>query len=46
MLCCSCKWISKREDVYLVIKAFAVRGELMNAEARHFLQTLVRAKEF
>ncbi|XP_027917161.1 probable thimet oligopeptidase isoform X2 [Vigna unguiculata] len=33
---------SKREDVYLVIKAFAVRGELMNAEARHFLQTLVR----
>ncbi|WVZ08365.1 hypothetical protein V8G54_021711 [Vigna mungo] len=35
-------WISKREDVYLVIKAFAVRGEKTNAEARRFVQTLVR----
>ncbi|KAG2406854.1 thimet oligopeptidase [Vigna angularis] len=35
-------WISKREDVYLVIKAFAVRGEKMNAEGRRFVQTLVR----
>ncbi|XP_014493303.1 probable thimet oligopeptidase isoform X1 [Vigna radiata var. radiata] len=33
---------SKREDVYLVIKAFAVRGEKTNAEARRFVQTLVR----
>ncbi|BAT86584.1 hypothetical protein VIGAN_04425500 [Vigna angularis var. angularis] len=33
---------SKREDVYLVIKAFAVRGEKMNAEGRRFVQTLVR----
>ncbi|XP_020228604.1 probable thimet oligopeptidase isoform X2 [Cajanus cajan] len=33
---------SKREDVYLVIKAFAVRGEWMNAEAKHFVQILVR----
>ncbi|KAK7379541.1 hypothetical protein VNO80_05004 [Phaseolus coccineus] len=33
---------SKREDVYLVIKAFAVRGEKINAEAKRFVQTLVR----
>ncbi|KAK8473821.1 hypothetical protein PHAVU_001G258500 [Phaseolus vulgaris] len=33
---------SKREDVYLVIKAFAVRGERVNAEAKRFVQTLVR----
>ncbi|KAG5057380.1 hypothetical protein JHK86_012376 [Glycine max] len=34
------KWISKREDVYLVIKAFAVSGEWMNAEAKRFVQIL------
>ncbi|KAL2332697.1 hypothetical protein Fmac_013910 [Flemingia macrophylla] len=33
---------SKREDVYLVIKAFALRGEWMNAEAKHFVQILVQ----
>ncbi|XP_028212286.1 probable thimet oligopeptidase isoform X2 [Glycine soja] len=33
---------SKREDVYLVIKAFAVKGEWMNAEAKRFVQILVR----
>ncbi|XP_027336768.1 probable thimet oligopeptidase isoform X2 [Abrus precatorius] len=32
----------KREDVYLVVKAFAVRGEWMNAEAKRFVQILVR----
>ncbi|CAJ1852963.1 unnamed protein product [Sphenostylis stenocarpa] len=39
------RWISKREDVYLVIKAFAVRGEWTNAEAKRFVQTLVRDYE-
>ncbi|KAG5028757.1 hypothetical protein JHK87_012271 [Glycine soja] len=33
--------ISKREDVYLVIKAFAVSGEWMNAEAKRFVQILI-----
>lgn len=40
-----CKWISKREDVYLAIKAFALRGEWMNAEAKRFVQILVSTKE-
>ncbi|XP_061368085.1 probable thimet oligopeptidase isoform X1 [Gastrolobium bilobum] len=33
---------SKREDVYLVVKAFAVRGDWMNAEVKRFVQILVR----
>ncbi|XP_028772222.1 probable thimet oligopeptidase [Neltuma alba] len=33
---------SKREDVYLAVKAFAARGEWMSAEAKCFVQTLVR----
>ncbi|KAJ1375756.1 Peptidase M3A/M3B catalytic domain [Sesbania bispinosa] len=33
---------SKREDVYLVIKAFAVRGDWMSTEAKQFVQILVR----
>ncbi|KAK7387563.1 hypothetical protein VNO78_28453 [Psophocarpus tetragonolobus] len=33
---------SKREDVYLVIKAFALKGEWMNAEVKCFVQILVR----
>ncbi|KAF5442942.1 hypothetical protein F2P56_035547 [Juglans regia] len=33
---------SKREDVYRVIKAIAARGEWMNAEAKHYIQSLVR----
>ncbi|KAK7312011.1 hypothetical protein RJT34_10542 [Clitoria ternatea] len=33
---------SKREDIYLVVKAFAIRGEWMSAEARCFVQILVR----
>ncbi|KAI9080842.1 hypothetical protein K1719_037151 [Acacia pycnantha] len=33
---------SKREDVYLVVKAFAARGEWMSAEAKCLVQVLVR----
>ncbi|KAK7306216.1 hypothetical protein VNO77_44142 [Canavalia gladiata] len=33
---------SKREDIYLVVKAFTVKGEWMNAEAKRFVQILVR----
>ncbi|KAK2987176.1 hypothetical protein RJ640_030768 [Escallonia rubra] len=33
---------SKREDVYLVIKAFAARGEWMSPEAKRYTQFLVR----
>ncbi|XP_057431663.1 probable thimet oligopeptidase isoform X2 [Lotus japonicus] len=33
---------SKREDVYLVVKAFAARGDWMNAETKRFVQILVR----
>ncbi|XP_054786982.1 probable thimet oligopeptidase [Prosopis cineraria] len=33
---------SKREDVYLVVKAFAAKGEWMSAEAKCFVQILVR----
>ncbi|GMI87715.1 plant-specific protein of M3 family [Hibiscus trionum] len=33
---------SKREDVYLVVKAFAAKGEWMGPEARHYVQCLVR----
>ncbi|XP_024636041.1 probable thimet oligopeptidase isoform X2 [Medicago truncatula] len=33
---------SKREDIYLVVKAFAVRGDWMNAEIKSFVQILVR----
>ncbi|KAK7280908.1 hypothetical protein RIF29_08476 [Crotalaria pallida] len=33
---------SKREDVYLVVKAFAIKGEWMNAEAKRFVQILMR----
>lgn len=35
---------SKREDVYRVVKAFATRGEWVNAEAKHYTQALVRSK--
>ncbi|KAB1207779.1 putative thimet oligopeptidase [Morella rubra] len=38
----SCKSISKREDVYRVIKAIAARGEWTNAEAKRYIQSLVR----
>ncbi|KAF8365108.1 hypothetical protein HHK36_032851 [Tetracentron sinense] len=34
--------ISKREDVYRVIKAFAARGEWMSPEAKRYIQCLVR----
>ncbi|KAF6156888.1 hypothetical protein GIB67_000428 [Kingdonia uniflora] len=37
----SCKVISKREDVYRVVKAFASRGEWMNPDAKRFIQHLV-----
>lgn len=40
-----CKCISKREDVYLVVKAFAARGDWMNAETKRFVQILVRIEE-
>ncbi|XVF85164.1 hypothetical protein PTKIN_Ptkin17bG0096300 [Pterospermum kingtungense] len=33
---------SKREDVYLVVKAFASRGEWMGPEARRYVQCLIR----
>ncbi|XP_062157703.1 probable thimet oligopeptidase [Alnus glutinosa] len=33
---------SKREDVYRVVKAIAARGEWMSAEAKHYIQRLVR----
>ncbi|KAL1336485.1 hypothetical protein HN51_030841 [Arachis hypogaea] len=33
---------SKREDVYIVVKAFATKGEWINAEAKSFVQILVR----
>ncbi|GAU16623.1 hypothetical protein TSUD_233760 [Trifolium subterraneum] len=33
---------SKREDVYLVVKSFAVRGDWINAETKSFVQILVR----
>ncbi|KAE8023626.1 hypothetical protein FH972_009301 [Carpinus fangiana] len=33
---------SKREDVYRVIKAVSARGEWMSAEAKHYIQRLVR----
>ncbi|KAK3013155.1 hypothetical protein RJ639_008578 [Escallonia herrerae] len=33
---------SKREDVYLVIKAFAARGEWMSPEAKRYTQFLVQ----
>ncbi|XP_058102154.1 probable thimet oligopeptidase isoform X4 [Magnolia sinica] len=33
---------SKREDVYRVIKAFAAKGEWMNAENKHYVNCLVR----
>ncbi|KAM1633555.1 hypothetical protein ACFXTN_010597 [Malus domestica] len=33
---------SKREDVYRVVKAFAARGEWVNAEAKHYTQALMR----
>ncbi|KAE9604808.1 putative neurolysin [Lupinus albus] len=33
---------SKREDIYLVVKAFAVKGEWVNAEAKRFVQILMR----
>ncbi|XP_021746587.1 probable thimet oligopeptidase [Chenopodium quinoa] len=32
----------KREDVYSVVKAFAARGEWNNAEAKSYVQSLVR----
>lgn len=35
---------SKREDIYLVVKAFAVRGDWMNAEIKSFVQILVKSK--
>lgn len=35
---------SKREDVYRVVKAFATRGEWVNAEAKNYTQALVRSK--
>lgn len=38
----SCKMISKREDVYRVIKAVAARGEWKSAEAKRYTQSLVR----
>ncbi|CAL0333113.1 unnamed protein product [Lupinus luteus] len=33
---------SKREDIYIAVKAFAVKGEWVNAEAKRFVQTLMR----
>ncbi|XP_022726407.1 probable thimet oligopeptidase isoform X1 [Durio zibethinus] len=33
---------SKREDVYLVVKAFAAKGEWMGPEARHYVHCLIR----
>ncbi|KAM2535042.1 hypothetical protein TB1_020681 [Malus domestica] len=33
---------SKREDVYRVVKAFAARGEWVNAEAKYYTQALMR----
>ncbi|ONI30163.1 hypothetical protein PRUPE_1G234500 [Prunus persica] len=33
---------SKREDVYRVVKAFAARGEWVNAEAKNYTQALMR----
>lgn len=33
---------SKREDVYRVVNAFAVRGEWMSPEAKRYIQCLVR----
>ncbi|KAK9934450.1 hypothetical protein M0R45_021595 [Rubus argutus] len=33
---------SKREDVYRVVKAFATRGEWVNAEAKNYTQALMR----
>ncbi|XP_010248843.1 PREDICTED: probable thimet oligopeptidase isoform X2 [Nelumbo nucifera] len=33
---------SKREDVYRVLKAFAARGEWTNAEAKRYMQCLLR----
>ncbi|XP_050206884.1 probable thimet oligopeptidase isoform X2 [Mercurialis annua] len=32
---------SKREDVYRVVKAFSVKGEWMNSEAKHYVKCLV-----
>ncbi|KDP26747.1 hypothetical protein JCGZ_17905 [Jatropha curcas] len=32
---------SKREDVYRVVKAFAVKGEWMSPEAKHYVKCLV-----
>ncbi|KAL2903544.1 putative thimet oligopeptidase [Bienertia sinuspersici] len=32
----------KREDVYCVVKAFVARGEWINAEAKSYVQSLVR----
>lgn len=34
--------ISKREDVYCVVKAFSAKGEWMGTEARRYVQCLVR----
>ncbi|CAK7332393.1 unnamed protein product [Dovyalis caffra] len=33
---------SKREDVYRVVKAFALKGEWTNPEAKHYIKCLVR----
>uniref|UniRef100_A0A803L121 Peptidase M3A/M3B catalytic domain-containing protein n=1 Tax=Chenopodium quinoa TaxID=63459 RepID=A0A803L121_CHEQI len=35
-------WVRKREDVFSVVKAFAARGEWNNAEAKSYVQSLVR----
>ena len=35
---------SMREDVYRVVKAFAMRGEWVNAEAKHYTLALVRSE--
>lgn len=37
-----CKVISKRDDVYRVIKAFTTKGEWINPEAERYVQCLVR----
>ncbi|KAJ8438588.1 hypothetical protein Cgig2_024677 [Carnegiea gigantea] len=41
MMPISCRLIRKREDVYRVVKAFATRGEWINAEAKSYVQVLV-----
>lgn len=38
---CAVTLYSMREDVYRVVKAFAMRGEWVNAEAKHYTQALV-----